>query len=114
MGVLIHCDAAITGQGILYESLQFQGLIDYTTGGLIHIVMNNQVGFTTPPWQGRSSYYCTEIAKSIGAPVLHINADDPDLLDGCMQVAVAYKQKFKKDIFIDIVGYRKFGHTEQD
>ena len=114
LGVLIHGDAAVAGQGIVYESLEMQDLVDYSTGGVIHIVMNNQVGFTTNPWQSRSSHYCTEIAKVIGAPVLHINADEPDILDGCMQVAVEYRQKFKKDIFIDIVGYRRFGHNEQD
>lgn len=88
MGVLIHGDAAVAGQGIVYESLQMQSLVDYTTGGIIHIVMNNQVGFTTNPWQGRSSYYCTEIAKTVGAPIIHINADEPDLLDAAIKVAV--------------------------
>jgi 2-oxoglutarate dehydrogenase E1 component len=111
MGVVVHGDAALAGQGIVYESLQLQDLVDYTTGGVIHIVMNNQVGFTTNPWQSRSSFYCTEIAKVIGAPIIHVNADEPDLLDHCMQVAVQYRQKFKKDIFIDIVGYRRFGHN---
>jgi 2-oxoglutarate dehydrogenase E1 component len=114
IGVLIHGDAALAGQGIVYESLQLQDLVDYTTGGIIHIVMNNQVGFTTNPWQSRSSFHCTEIAKVIGAPIIHVNADEPDLLDNCMQIAVQYRQKFKKDIFIDIVGYRRFGHNEQD
>jgi 2-oxoglutarate dehydrogenase E1 component len=114
IGVLIHGDAALAGQGIVYESLQLQDLVDYTTGGIIHIVMNNQVGFTTNPWQSRSSFHCTEIAKVIGAPIIHVNADEPDLLDHCMQIAVQYRQKFKKDIFIDIVGYRRFGHNEQD
>lgn len=75
MGVLIHGDAAVAGQGIVYESIQLQDLVDYTTGGIIHIVMNNQVGFTTNPWQSRSSYYCTEVAKVVGAPIIHVNAD---------------------------------------
>lgn len=75
MGVLVHGDAAVAGQGIVYESLQLQDLVDYTTGGVIHIVMNNQVGFTTNPWQSRSSYHCTEVAKVIGAPIIHVNAD---------------------------------------
>jgi len=114
MGVLVHGDAAVAGQGIVYESLQLQDLVDYTTGGVIHIVMNNQVGFTTNPWQSRSSYHCTEVAKVIGAPIIHVNADEPDLLDHVMQIAVQYRQKFKKDIFIDIIGYRRFGHNEQD
>lgn len=77
-------------------------------------MFNNQIGFTTLPKQDRSSYYCTEIAKIIDAPVIHVNADVPDILDKCMKIAVAYRQKFHKDIFIDIVGYRRHGHNEQD
>ncbi|CAM6002115.1 unnamed protein product [Sphagnum balticum] len=114
LGVLIHGDAAIAGQGIVSESLGFQDLVDYTTGGIIHIVLNNQIGFTTDPYQGRSSYYCTEIAKAVDAPVIHVNGDEPDILDYSMRIAVAYRQKFKKDIFIDIIGYRRHGHNEQD
>lgn len=76
--------------------------------------MNNQVGFTTNPNQARSSYYCTEVAKVIGAPVFHVNAEQPGLLDRCIRIAVEYRFKFKKDIFIDIVGFRKYGHNEQD
>ena len=114
LGVVIHGDAALAGQGIVYESLGFQDLHDYSTGGIIHIVLNNQIGFTTTPNQGRSSYYCTEIAKVVDAPVIHVNADEPDILDKCMRIAVAYRQKFQKDIFIDIIGYRRFGHNEQD
>jgi 2-oxoglutarate dehydrogenase complex dehydrogenase (E1) component-like enzyme len=75
MGVLIHGDAAMTGQGIVYESAEMHDLHDYTAGGIIHLVFNNQIGFTTTPNQGRSSYYCTEIAKSIGVPVFHVNAN---------------------------------------
>lgn len=89
-------------------------LVDYTTGGIIHIVLNNQIGFTTHPKQSRSSYYCTEVAKVVDAPVFHVNGDDPDILDRCIKMAVAYRYKFKKDIFIDIVGYRRHGHNEQD
>ena len=86
-------------------------LNDMSTGGIIHIVLNNQVGFTTNPNQSRSSYYCTEIAKVVGSPVLHINADEPDVLDRCMRIAMAYRNKFKKDIYIDIIGYRRYGHN---
>lgn len=91
-----------------------QDLVDYTPGGIIHIVLNNQIGFTTPPKQSRSSYYCTEVAKVMDCPIIHVNGDEPDLLDRCMQIAVEYRYKFKKDIFIDIVGYRRHGHNEQD
>lgn len=114
VGVLIHGDAAIAGQGIVYESAEMQDLKDYTPKGIIHIVMNNQIGFTTNPNQARSSYYCTEIAKVIGAPVFHVNANEPDVLDRCMRIAVEYRFRFKKDIFIDIVGFRRYGHNEQD
>ena len=89
-------------------------MVDYSPGGIIHIVINNQIGFTTNPSQSRSSYYCTEVAKAVDAPVIHVNADEPDILDKCMKIAVEYRQKFKKDIFIDIVGYRRYGHNEQD
>lgn len=89
-------------------------LKDYTCGGIIHIVMNNQVGFTTNPQDARSSFYCTEIAKVVGAPVFHVNADEPDVLDRCVKIAMKYRNKFNKDIFIDLVGYRKYGHNEQD
>lgn len=76
--------------------------------------MNNQIGFTTNPIDSRSSYYCTEVAKAVDAPVIHVNGDEPDILDKCMKIAVQYRQKFHKDIFIDIVGYRRYGHNEQD
>lgn len=89
-------------------------MVDYSPGGIIHVVLNNQVGFTTNPNQARSSYYCTEVAKAVDAPVIHVNADEPDILDKCMKIAVEYRQKFQKDIFIDLVGYRKYGHNEQD
>ena len=114
LGVVVHGDAAICGQGVVYEAIQLEDLVDYGTGGIIHIVFNNQIGFTTLPTQDRSSYYCTEIAKVINAPVLHVNADVPDVLDKCIKIAVAYRQKFKKDIFVDIIGYRRYGHNEQD
>lgn len=111
---MVHGDAAVSGQGVVYESLEMQDLVDYTTGGIIHIVLNNQIGFTTNPKQSRSSYYCTEIAKVVDSPVLHVNGDEPDILDRCMKIAVAYRNKFKKDFFIDIIGYRRHGHNEQD
>jgi 2-oxoglutarate dehydrogenase E1 component len=88
VGVLVHGDAALSGQGIVYESAEMQDLKDYTPKGIIHIVMNNQIGFTTNPDQSRSSYYCTEVAKVIGAPVFHVNAEEPGLLDRCIKIAV--------------------------
>lgn len=111
VGIIIHGDAAVAGQGVVYESIEMQDLKDYTTGGIIHIVMNNQIGFTTDPHQARSTYYCTEVAKVVGAPVFHVNADEPHLVDKCMEIAYEYRHKFNKDIFIDIVGYRKYGHN---
>ena len=91
-----------------------QDLNDYSTGGIIHIVTNNQLGFTAEQSQGRSTFYCTEISKVVNSPVFHVNADEPDLVHKVFQIAVEYRQTFKKDIFIDLIGYRKYGHNEQD
>jgi len=112
--VLIHGDAAVAGQGIVYEVTQMSGLNGYYTGGTIHFVINNQVGFTTDFADARSSIYCTDIAKIVDAPVLHVNGDDPESVVFCMRLAVEYRQKFNKDIFIDMVCYRRHGHNEAD
>ena len=112
--VLIHGDAAVAGQGIVYEVTQMSGLNGYYTGGTIHFVINNQVGFTTDFVDARSSIYCTDIAKIVDAPVLHVNGDDPESVVFCMRLAVEYRQKFNKDIFIDMVCYRRHGHNEAD
>ena len=114
MSVLIHGDAALAGQGIVYEIVQMSQLPGYRTGGTIHFVINNQVGFTTDYDDARSSIYCTDIAKIIDAPVLHINGDDPEAVVFAARLAVEYNQKFGKDIFIDLLCYRRHGHNESD
>lgn len=112
--VLIHGDAAISAQGIVYEVLQMSQLNGYKTGGTIHFVVNNQIGFTTNYLDGRSSTYSTDIAKVIKAPIFHVNSDDPEALVHVVEMAVRYRQKFNTDVFIDILGYRKYGHNEGD
>ncbi len=114
MAILVHGDAALAGQGVVYESSQFQDLRGYCCGGIIHIVINNQIGFTTTPREARSSLYCTDIAKAIGAPIFHVNGDDPEAVDTVMKLAIQYRTQFKKDVFVDIYGYRRYGHNELD
>ena len=112
--ILIHGDSSLAGQGIIYEVIQMSQLPGYHTGGTIHFVINNQVGFTTDFDEARSSIYCTDIAKIIDSPVLHVNGDDPESVYFCVKLACEYRQKFKKDIFIDMVCYRRHGHNESD
>jgi 2-oxoglutarate dehydrogenase E1 component len=114
LAILIHGDAAVAGQGIVYEVVQMSGLPGYTTGGTIHFVINNQVGFTTDFDDARTSIYCTDIAKIVDAPVLHVNGDDAEAVNFCANLAVEYRQKFGKDIFIDMLCYRRHGHNESD
>ncbi|HEX5170511.1 MAG TPA: 2-oxoglutarate dehydrogenase E1 component [Cyclobacteriaceae bacterium] len=114
MALLIHGDAAVAGQGVVYEIVQMSGLPGYATGGTIHFVINNQVGFTTDYDDARTSIYCTDIAKIVDAPVLHVNGDDAEAVTFVAKLAVEYRQKFGKDIFIDLLCYRRHGHNESD
>jgi 2-oxoglutarate dehydrogenase E1 component len=112
--ILIHGDAAVAGQGIIYELLQMSKLEGYETGGSIHFVINNQIGFTTDFEDARSADYCTSIAAMVHAPVLHVNGDDPEAVVKAAVFAIHYRQEFNEDIFIDMVCYRKHGHNEGD
>jgi 2-oxoglutarate dehydrogenase E1 component len=114
MSILLHGDAAFSGQGVVYETLGLGALQGYSTGGTVHIIVNNQVGFTTDPHCSRSSPYCSDIAKSVNAPVFHVNGDDPEAVVRAFQLAAEYRAEFLSDVVLDVVCYRQHGHNETD
>ena len=114
LGIVLHGDAAFAGQGVVAETFDFSGLRGYRTGGTIHIVVNNQIGFTTSPNYSRSSPYCTDVAKMVMAPIMHINGDDPEAVIHASRIATEFRRKFACDVVLDIISYRRYGHNEGD
>jgi 2-oxoglutarate dehydrogenase E1 component len=112
--VLIHGDASFPGQGVVAETLNLQSLEGYSTGGTLHLISNNQVGFTTDPAEGRSTRYSSDLAKGFDIPIVHVNADDPEAAISAIRLALAFRREFGHDVVVDLVGYRRFGHQEQD
>ena len=112
--ILIHGDAAFTGQGVVAETFNLQALSGYTTGGTIHVIANNQIGFTTDPYDSRSTYHASDLARGYDVPVIHVNADDVDACIGAAQIASAYRNRYQGDVLINLIGYRRLGHNELD
>ena len=114
MCMLLHGDAAFAGQGLVPETFELSNLIGYKTGGTVHIIINNQIGFTTDPRASRTSHYSSDVAKAVDAPIFHVNADDVEAVVHCARIAIEYRQRFNKDVVIDMTCYRRFGHNEGD
>ncbi|MBV9758320.1 MAG: 2-oxoglutarate dehydrogenase E1 component [Alphaproteobacteria bacterium] len=114
MGILMHGDAAFAGQGLVYETLAMSQLIGYRTGGTVHLIVNNQIGFTTVPAHAYSGLYCTDVAKAVQSPILHVNGDEPEAVVFCARMAAEFRQQFGVDVVVDIVCYRRHGHNETD
>jgi 2-oxoglutarate dehydrogenase E1 component len=114
LGILVHGDAAFSGQGVVSESLALSTLSPFYTYGIIHLVINNQIGFTANAVDTKTGLYATEIAKIIGAPIIHVNGEDLLAVTAAIKIALQYRAKFQKDIVIDVIGYRKYGHNEGD
>ncbi len=114
LSILIHGDASFAGQGVVAETFNLHSLDGYSTGGTLHVIANNQVGFTTDPAEGRSTRYSSDLAKGFDVPIIHVNADDPEAALAAIRLALAYREEFGHDVVVDLVGYRRFGHNEQD
>src|SRR5678816_1351258 len=114
VALVIHGDAAMAGEGIVQETFNLSQLTAFNTGGTIHVVVNNQIGFTTPPWESRSSTYATDVAKLLQIPIFHVNGEDPEAVAQVVRLAVDFRKTFKRDVVIDMYGYRRHGHNEGD
>src|SRR4030095_2680 len=114
LAVMLHGDASFSGQGSVYELLNLSELKGYTIGGTIHIIVNNQIGFTTDPSEARSTPQATDVAKMLEFPIFHVHADQTDPALRCVELAVEFRYKFRRDVVIDVIGYRRYGHNEAD